>query len=355
MTFLNGCFHSGRTEVKSLPINRRVPAEWEMQSNIWLAWPHQQNTWPGRFEMIPDLFLTWIDCLRESTIVKVLAGGANLSECERQIGGRSGVDIIDIETNDCWIRDYGPTFVEIAGSNTLTGIDWKYNAWGGKYPPWDADDLVASTLCSVQQIQTEQSSLCVEGGAMEFDGTGRLLSTQSCLMSPQRNPGWSLQKVEKELKKRTGVHEILWVDGGGLCGDDTDGHIDQLVRFIDPKNIVVATCLDPHDKNYPGLERNYQLVERWAASTTPTVTAHRLPIPPARFIQETRLPESYCNFLRLGPSRLLVPAFGSKSDQYAKSLLSELSQVDVEMLDCRDLIWGLGALHCASRDQPAIC
>lgn len=339
--------------VEDSKMKRRVPAEWELQEQVWLSWPHQQETWPGHYEPIPAFYLRWIDSLRESMSVKLLAGDPIIGDCENQIQGRSGVDVIRIETNDCWIRDYGPTFVQTDSPNPLMGVDWKYNSWGGKYPPWEADNLVASRICSELDIPCTQSQLCVEGGAMEFDGLGRMLSTSSCLLSPNRNPDWSRIQIEEEMERLLGIHEIMWLDGGGLCGDDTDGHIDQLARFIDPENVVVATTDDRCDANYPALDLNFRLMQAWGEETSPRVTIHRLPTPPARFVDGKRVPESYCNFLRLGSERLLVPSFGASSDEYARALLTELTNITVEMIDCRDMVWGLGALHCASRDQPA--
>jgi agmatine deiminase len=333
-------------------MKRRVPAEWEPQAAIWLSWPHQTETWPGHFERIPDFFVKWIDEIRESTTVNVLAGPSVIECCNGYLRGRSNVHLIPSPTNDCWIRDYGPTFVDSLSDNGLIGVDWKYNAWGGKYPPWDCDDAAAAGICERIGIVSQRSDLCLEGGALEVDGQGRLLTTSGCLITPTRNPGWTRQQVEAELLNRLGVCEICWVDGGGLSGDDTDGHIDQLARFVDRKNVVVAVSNDEADENYRGLENNYRCLEEWGLKTNPMVTTHRLPIPPARYIDGTRVPESYCNFLRLGPERLLVPAFGAPTDDHAVSLLRELSGAEVTSLDCRDMVWGLGALHCGSRDQP---
>jgi agmatine deiminase len=329
-----------------------VPAEWEPQARIWLSWPHQAETWPGHFENIPQFFVDWIDRIREAVPVNILAGDEVISECERQVGRRRNVEVIRIETNDCWFRDYGPTFVQCSEQGRLIGIDWKYNAWGGKYAPWDADDRVASQICSHLEMACVRSELCLEGGALEVDGGGRLLSTSECLITPTRNPGWTRAQVEKELSRQLGVHEILWVDGGGLRGDDTDGHIDQLARFVDPENVVVAVSDDLDDENHDGLQANLSLLQAWAEKTSPKVKVHRLPIPAPRFVDGTRVPESYCNFLRLGPDRLLLPSFGAKTDDYAKGLFQDLTQIQVETIDCREMVWGLGALHCGSRDQP---
>ncbi|TWT82386.1 putative agmatine deiminase [Planctomycetes bacterium CA13] len=269
---------------------------------------------------------------------------------------RGKIELVVAETNDSWVRDYGPTFVFDGEptSRKMVGIDWRYNAWGGKYPPWDADDAAASAICDHVGINRIRSSLCLEGGAIETDGKSRLMTTPECVVTNTRNPGWSREQVASELHTQLGVTEIVWLSGGGLVGDDTDGHIDQLARFVDPENIVVAVSDDAEDPNHEPLEDNYRQLRRWSDATEPNVEIHRLPIPLAREINGQRVPESYCNFLMLGRDRLLLPTFGQKeSDDRAIGILSDLAHdASIEPIDCRDLVWGLGALHCASRDQP---
>lgn len=341
----------------------RVPAEWEPQAAVWLAWPHQRSTWPGRFRPVPEFFTRWARIIAESTPVKILAGGELAADAGRAFRQQPLIDVVDIATNDCWIRDYGPTFVvhrdrslgsEDRPRETLEAVAWRYNAWGGKYPPWDLDDAAATRIADHLRIPTIRGELCLEGGALETDGQGRLLTTPGCLVTDTRNPGRSTEDVARELHRRLGIGEIVWLDGGGLQGDDTDGHIDQLARFLSPEIVVVAVCDDPEDPNHGPLEANYHQLRLWAGTTKPRVEVHRLPIPPARHIDGQRVPESYCNFLRLGADRLLVPTFGDPAaDDRAVGILRGLTdRVEVTPIDCRDLVWGLGALHCASRDQP---
>lgn len=332
---------------------RRVPAEWETQDSVWLAWPHHRDTWPGRFDTIPEFYARWVKLIAESTPVRIVAAAEAARQCQALLGKQPGVEIVDLPTNDCWIRDYGPTFVFDPAAETIRGVNWRYNAWGGKYPPWDLDDAAAPALCRDQQLPCDNSDLCLEGGALEFDGQGRLITTPSALITETRNPGWSKESIAQELHRRTGVVEIVWIDGGGLAGDDTDGHVDQLARFVDRENVVVSVCDDRDDLNREPLEANYRQLDLWGGATVPKVQAHRLPIPPARMIDGQRVPESYSNFLRLGKQRLLAPTFRAPTDDAALSILRELTGAEVVGVDCSDLVWGLGALHCASRDQPA--
>ena len=206
----------------------------------------------------------------------------------------------------------------------MIAVDWKYNAWGGKYPPWESDDAAAAKIASQLGIRSQRSKLCIEGGGIETDGQHRLIVFRDCLETDTRNPGWSNEQIVQELYRSLGILEIVWLDGGGLEGDDTDGHIDQLARFVDPQNVVAAVCDNDDDKNAAGLQTNFRQLDLWSQQTQPQVQVHRLPIPPARMINETRVPESYCNFLRIGTDRMLVPTFGNPAqDDTAIGILSD--------------------------------
>lgn len=332
---------------------RRWPAEWEPQSAVWFSWPHNQETWPGHYNRIPDAFSKLIGAACQFLPVKVLAAGRHGDAATKHLGRSDRIEVVDIPTNDTWIRDYGPTFA-FEGDEVI-GVDWRFNAWGGKYPPWDDDAAAAEKICQLASIRRCASEMGLEGGAIEGDGTGRLLTTPSCVETATRNLGWSRQKIATELHSQLGTTEIVWIDGGGLDGDDTDGHIDQLARFVDRENVVCAVSSDPDDPNRVGLERNYKQLLAWAEQTTPRVKIHRLPTPPPRKIGDARVPESYCNFLMLGPAAVLVPTFRqSKHDAAAIDLLTGLLPGrEMIPVDAYDFAWGLGAWHCASQQQPA--
>ncbi|WP_164104267.1 agmatine deiminase family protein [Candidatus Laterigemmans baculatus] len=349
--------------------HRRWPAEWEPQSAIWLSWPHNRETWPGHFEGVPAAFARFVRATAEVVPVQILVDPAAAGDAEKHVGGVVGVTLVECPTNDCWIRDYGPTFVidssdgdESATDRSLSvvGIDWRYNAWGGKYPPWDRDAAAAERIVrSARQrdprIRREESPLCCEGGALETDGLGRLLTTPECLITETRNPGWDQERIAHELHRRLGITEILWIDGGGLEGDDTDGHVDQLARFVDERNVVCAVCDDASDPNHEPLEANYRQLRIWGRQTDPEVEVHRLPIPEPRRIEGQRVPESYCNFLIVGGSRVIVPQFAQPAaDERAVAILTELMPgMEIYPLEASELVWGLGAFHCASQQQPA--
>jgi agmatine deiminase len=236
----------------------------------------------------------------------------------------------------------------------MVGINWHFNAWGGKWPPYDDDAKAGTVVCQTIGCLRSTSPLYCEGGALETDGAGTLLTTSSVLLNPNRNPGWSREMVEAELKRQLGVKKIIWVDGGGLLGDDTDGHIDQLARFVAPGEIVVATSSSMSDPNHAGLAENMHLLRRSLSASEEKFQVHALPTPPPRMVDQHRVPESYCNFL-FANEVVIVPTFrNDKTDQHALRLLEQLiPNRRIVPLDAFDLIWGLGAFHCASQQQPA--
>jgi agmatine deiminase len=334
----------------------RLPAEWHSPEAIWIAWPHNQETWPGRFGDIPKFFAKWIRVIAEDAPVRILAEDDVAASAKSALGSLPGnVELVPIRTNDCWIRDYGPSFVFNVSTKQMQAVNWRYNAWGEKYPPWDDDDAAAQLIAKKLEVVCVQSELCIEGGAVETDGQQRMLAFRDCIETENRNPGWTQEAIVNELYRCLGVEEIVWLDGGGLEGDDTDGHIDQLARFVDPKTVVVSVCDDHRDANAAGLIANKRQLKLWSKQTQPNVVVHELPIPPARYIDGKRVPESYCNFLRLGTDRMLVPTFGhAYSDDRALGILADVCpKTNVIGIDCRDLVWGLGALHCASLNQPS--
>jgi agmatine deiminase len=332
------------------------PAEWERQAATWIAWPHNADTWPGRFARIPDVFARFVAEIGKVQPVHVLSGPAGVNPSARSLlAPVDQVKIHDVVTNDSWIRDFGPTFVKRKVDGALVGVDWKFNAWGGKYPAFDDDARATEKICLAIGCPRSISAMYCEGGALETDGQGTLLSTSSCLLSPTRNPGWSRGMVETELSRQLGVTKIIWVDGGGLIGDDTDGHIDQLARFVAPGIVVAATSSDRNDPNRAGLARNVEILKHATDAHGNPLRVIELPTPPPRLVDGKRVPESYCNFL-FANGIVIVPTFGNEAtDRDAIELLgSALPSHRIVPLDARELIWGLGAFHCVSQQQPDV-
>lgn len=331
------------------------PAEWELQAATWISWPHKAETWPNRFGSIPSVFKRFITVLGDVQEVHVLSGSeSDAFEAEQHLGGIKNVHVHHVPTNDCWIRDYGPTFVRRKDDHSLVGVDWKFNAWGGKYPPFDKDAAVSEYICRSIRSQRSLSAMYCEGGALDTDGLGTVLTTASCLMSATRNPGWTKDMVESELRLQLGISKILWLDGTALEGDDTDGHVDQLARFVSRQNLVAAVSHNTEDPNHARLAANFRSLQEAKDSRGESLRVYALPTPPPRHIEGQRVPESYCNFL-IANDIVVVPTFGNNyCDAQAVELLGDLfPSRSIVPLDASDLAWGLGAFHCISQQQPA--
>lgn len=343
------------------PINRdeapstvRWVPEWHPHDATWIAWPHNIKTWPERFGHIPPVFERKVKTLAEVEPVHVLGGPPGTYEIAKQAFENCPQVVVHrMTTNDCWIRDFGPTFVLGDGGKRLVGVDWRYNAWGNKYFPHDTDAANAERICSSIGCERSASRLTCEGGGLETDGEGTLLCTSSSIVTCSRNPGWSREQIEGELRKQLGVSQILWVDGGELAGDDTDSHIDQLVRFVRPGLCVVAFSSTRDDSNYLPLEKQWHNLQSMRDAQGRLIEYVRLMTPPPRYIQGTRVPESYCNFY-IANDIVLVPQFGYReTDQAAVSILRNLfPDRTMVPLDASELIWGRGAFHCATQQQP---
>ncbi len=354
--FMSGV-HLHSSESQPEPSERfRLVAEWQPHAATWIAWPHNRDTWPNRFENIPATFEKLIRTLAEVEEVHVLGGPSDSPQIAIEtFENTARVTVHPIETNDCWIRDFGPTFLLHSSGSELAAVDWVYNAWGGKYPPYDEDAKNAQRICEILGCKRFPSRLVCEGGSLETDGAGTILTTSRCLLSMSRNPDWSRSMVEEELKSQLGLRKVLWVDGGELAGDDTDGHIDQLVRFVRPGLVTAAVSYSSDDENATKLDKQYQHLLSLRDAQDKPLDIVPLSTPPPRFIQGERVPESYCNFY-IANEIVVVPTFGFReTDEAALQTLRELvPDRTIVPIDASDLIWGRGAFHCVTQQQPSV-
>jgi agmatine deiminase len=336
--------------------SRYWPAEWHPHDATWLAWPHNRDTWPFGIDRIEPCFERLVRILAEVEPVHVLGGPeSSLANAIAALDGINNVTVHPIETNDVWIRDYGPTFVIDRESKSLVAVDWQYNAWGGKWPPWDQDAANASRIASHLNVMTSSSRLTCEGGALETDGEGTLLTTSSCLLSVTRNPGLTREAIERELQTQLGIERVLWIDGGSLAGDDTDSHIDQLVRFTKPGRVVAAISSNASDQNGERLQAQLVSLRQAIDALGSSLEIVPLPTPAPRYIGGKRVPESYCNFY-IANSIVVVPIFGQRrtDDAAIQILKNEFPKHDIVTIESLDLIGGLGAIHCATQQQPSV-
>jgi len=248
-----------------------------------------------------------------------------------------------------WLRDIGPTFVR--GSSGLVALDWTFDAWGGKYPPWDRDDAVAAQIAKLVGVNVERPGIVLEGGAIEVDGEGTLLATEPTLLDPKRNPGIDVRAIDAAVLELLGVRKTIWL-GDGIEGDDTDGHIDDIARFVAPGRVVCARESDPRDPNHAPLEDCIARLRSSHDSAGRALEVIDLPMPPPVFAGGDRLPASYANFY-IANSAVLVPVFGGVTDEQALRVLRPLFPGrEVVSIPSRSLVRGLGAVHCLTQQQP---
>ncbi len=333
----------------------RLAAEWEPQEAVWLSWPHRLATWPEHFEPIPEVFAGVARRIAATgQLVKIVATAEPLLEAKRLLAAVERVGFLDLPTNDSWLRDSGPVFlVPHEGNEALppAAIAFGYNAWGGKYPPWDADAALGRRIAESLGMRVFSGRIVLEGGAIDTDGQGTLLVNRVCVVDEHRNPGMSAEQIESVFRDQLAVDRVIWTRGE-LAGDDTDGHIDQLARFVAPGQVLAARQPDRLDPNHQSLDDNLAILAnaRDAMGRRLEVTPVDLP---ARFTRHgVQLPASALNFL-VTNTAVLVPVFDDPADEPAlRTIEGCFPGRSIEPVGCCDLVWGRGAVHCITRDQP---
>lgn len=337
----------------------RMPAEWAPHRGTWLSWPHRESSWPDRFAPVPRIFVEIVRHLAPHEEVHINVAPQLIPEVDRllkPLALRAGrVRLHENPTNDAWCRDHGPCFVqrEVDGRREEAIVDWNYNAWGGKYPPFDRDDVIPTRIGEQFGIPVFHPGLVMEGGSLDVNGEGTLLTTESCLLNPNRNPGRSRDEIEQALKDYLGVTNVLWL-GDGIEGDDTDGHVDDLSRFTDPHTVVTVVEEDPEDKNYGPLKENLERLRGMRDQDGKPFRVVALPMPKPMWVEDQRLPASYANFY-IANKVVLMPLYDPTRDDQARATLEDLFPTRrVIGIDSVDLVWGLGSFHCVTQQWPAL-
>jgi agmatine deiminase len=333
-----------------------MPAEWEPHRATYMTWPHNPETWPGKFDPVPAQYAAVVAALSHFETVRLLVK-AEVAEHQaaallQQAGARmEAVELLTCATNDSWIRDYGPIFLARADGAQLA-LDWTFNSWGDKYGAYNWDDVIPRRLASRYGFECLEVPIVLEGGSIDVNGAGALLTTQSCLLNPNRNPGMTQDEIEEYLRVYLGVRKVLWL-GDGIAGDDTDGHVDDLARFISRDTIITVIEEDRDDDNYRPLADNLKRLRAMRDQDGKPFRIETLPMPPALYHEGQRLPASYANFY-CANGALLMPTFGCPTDEQALSILRRLLPGrKVLGLPCLDLVWGLGTIHCLTQQHPA--
>jgi agmatine deiminase len=372
---------------KMLPreLGYRMPAEWEPHRATWLTWPRRDGiSFPGRFDTIPQYWVRMVELLSAHEEVHINAFDAeHETEIRQRLGGSRGLEhdrvfLHRFPAYEPWCRDHGPIFVTrdaaatAHSTTTLTSlpfapggtssigrapslelavVDWGYNAWGGKYPPYDLDDAVPQHVARYLGVPLFQPAMVLEGGSIDVNGRGTLLTTEACLLNPNRNPHLTRDQIEQTLRDYLGVAKILWL-GDGIAGDDTDGHIDDLARFVNTTTVVTVVEDDPADANFKPLQDNLRRLRGMTDQDGQPLKLVTLPMPRPLYHEGQRLPACYANFY-IGNSVVLVPTFDDPNDEPALATLQTLfPDRRVAGIAAIDLIWGLGAFHCVTQQQP---
>lgn len=335
-----------------------MPAEWQRHTATWLAWPKDPLTWPDRVPLVEKIFLQMMAALAPHETVNLLVDPDKEAKIRWRctFAASENIRFHRITTVDSWIRDYGPNFL-VNDRGGLVYNDWTFNAWGNKYEQLKQDDSIPRRLGSVLNVPRFEPGIVMEGGSIEVDGAGCVLTTEQCLLNPNRNPHLTQSQIEEYLKQYLGVKKVLWL-GEGIVGDDTDGHIDDIARFTAPGVIVCAVEEDPEDENCALLQENLKRLERMTDANDRPFEIVTLPMPGlvAGMSSSTRdlerLPASYANFY-VANNVVLVPTFGHANDARALETLQRLFPARrVVGINCEPLVWGMGTIHCVTQQQP---
>ncbi len=355
----------GRSKQKTpAALGFRLPAEWESHEATWLGWPHNRTDWPGKFSPIPWVYGEIVRRLAPGEMVRILVNSKAHEAEARRILSRIGVDLTRIEffrfpTNRGWTRDFGPVFIRREGlPPEIAVLQFRFNAWA-KYPDWGKDNAVPARASRALgyplfRVKAGGRDFVLEGGGIDVNGCGSLLTTEECLLDPHtqvRNPGLTREEVEQTLCAHFGVTNVLWL-GRGIAGDDTHGHIDDLCRFVEPRRVVLCHEDDPRDTNYHPLEENRERLGGMRLEDGSRIEVVPLPMPAPLYLEGQRLPASYANFY-ISNQVILVPTFNDPKDRVALGTLAELFPDRMVVgIHAVDLVWGLGTLHCLTREQP---
>jgi len=335
-----------------------MPAEWAPHRATWLSWPHNLETWPTYLEKVREIWMQMICALAPYEQVCLLVNDAAMKSQvhTRLVQARADlahVTLLEIPTIDVWMRDYGPTFVTRAGrDNPCAANNWIFNGWGGKYKSYELDERVAKEVTALLKVPVFDHPVVLEGGSIEVNGSGTCLTTEQCLLNRNRNPHLRRGDIEDFLRETLGVSHIVWL-GEGIVGDDTDGHIDDIARFVDSTTVVCIFETNSSDENYRFLHENFERLRSATNEKGEKLSVVALPCPAPVAYDGARLPASYANFY-VANGVVLVPVFDDPHDIKALGILQELFPGRrVVGLRCNEVVAGLGAIHCVTQQEPA--
>ncbi len=335
------------------------PAEFAPHTATWLSWPHKEASWPGKIHTIFPYYSRFIKELTKSEKVCINVNDAAMQAFATGHLQEAGVDLSRVQffmhpTNDAWCRDHGPAFlINPAAGQKKVIVDWNYNAWGGKYPPHDLDDVIPTLIGKALGLPVYYPGIIMEGGSVDFNGKGTVMTSTACLLNPNRNPHLNQQQIEQYLCDYYGVEQVLWVDEG-IIGDDTDGHIDDTVRFVNEDTVITVVEENKNDENYELLQHNLKQLKQMRLLNGKQLNIVELPMPDPVFYDDQRLPCAYANFY-IANKAVIVPTYrGAKDDKALQIIQSCFPDREVVGIDSTEIIWGLGSFHCLSQQEPEV-
>ncbi len=342
-------------------MNYRLPAEWEPHKSTVICWPHQKEDWPGKFSPIPWVYVEIIKHISEGELVRVIVQNEKEIHKVKKHLERAHIDLINIEfiimeTDRGWMRDSSPAFVK--EKDETIAVKFKFNGWA-KYSNWKKDKNIPRVISNVIQLKMAEAvykneAVVLEGGAIDSNGAGTLLTTEECLLDQTiqvRNPGFTKKEYVEVFKKHLGIKKIIWL-GKGIAGDDTHGHVDDLCRFVNEDTVVLCREKNPKDENYKNLEENFERLQSESNSEGKKLNVIELPMPTPLNFEDLRLPASYANFY-ICNSAVIVPTFNDPKDRIALNTLAEcFPNKKIVGIHSVDLVWGLGTLHCLTHEEP---
>jgi agmatine deiminase len=333
------------------------PAEFAPHLATWLSWPHKEASWPGKINSIFAPYAAFIKKLAEGELVRINVTGQAMKDFATNLLTIHGVQMDRVEfffhpTNDAWCRDHGPSFLVNPGAKEPKAVvDWDYNAWGGKYPPFDLDDVVPTLIAKHFGLPVFYPGIIMEGGAVEFNGAGTVMTSTCVLLNENRNPHLNREQIENYLMDYYGQEQVLWVDEG-VVGDDTDGHIDDTVRFVNEDTVITVVEERKSDENYDLLQKNLADLKKMRLLSGKQLNIIEIPMPDDVIWEGQRLPASYANFYIANKS-VIVPTFRSPKDDKVLSIISDcFPGREVVGIDSTEIIWGLGSFHCLTQQEP---
>jgi agmatine deiminase len=335
------------------------PAEFALHRATWLSWPHKEASWPGKIHTIYPNYSLFVKELTKSELVCINVNDEQMKKFAIGCLTKAHADLSKVTfylnpTDDAWCRDHGPAFlINPQAEEKKVVVDWNYNAWGNKYPPYDLDDVIPTRIAQQLALPVYHPGIIMEGGSVEFNGEGTVLTSACCLLNENRNPHLEKERIEKYLHDYYGIQQVLWVEEG-IEGDDTDGHIDDTVRFVNADTVLAVVEENESDENYRPLQENLEQLSKMRLSNGKQINIVELPMPKPVIYENQRLPASYANFY-ISNGSVIVPVFQCANDDKALQIIQHcFPGRNVIGIDSTDIIWGLGSFHCLSQQEPAV-